>query len=82
MNNNDVLKKLRVVLELRDDQIIEILNLVNFRVSKGELGNIFRSEDHPNSYGCGDQLLQFPKWIGEICLRKGTKEGPKIREKF
>ncbi|RTL10026.1 MAG: DUF1456 family protein, partial [Flavobacteriaceae bacterium] len=58
MNNNDVFKKLRVALQLRDDQIIEILNLVNFRVSKGELGNIFRSEDHPNYMECGDQLLR------------------------
>ena len=34
MNNNDIFKKLRVALQLRDDQIIEIVNLVNFRISK------------------------------------------------
>ncbi|WP_445721194.1 DUF1456 family protein, partial [Flavobacterium sp.] len=43
MNNNDIFKKLRVALQLRDDQIIEIVNLVNFRISKGELADIFRS---------------------------------------
>ena len=32
MNNNDIFKKLRVALQLRDDQIIEVLNLVKFRV--------------------------------------------------
>ena len=58
MNNNDIFKKLRVALQLRDDQIIEVLNLVNFRVSKGELANVFRSEDHPNFMECGDQLLR------------------------
>ena len=76
MNNNDVFKKLRVALQLRDDQIIEILNLVNFRVSKGELGNIFRSEDHPNYMECGDQLLRnFLN--GLVIYLRGTKEDPK-----
>lgn len=76
MNNNDVFKKLRVALQLRDDQIIEILNLVNFRVSKGELGNVFRSEDHPNYMDCGDQLLRnFLN--GLVIYLRGTKENPK-----
>ena len=76
MNNNDVFKKLRVALQLRDDQIIEILNLVNFRVSKGELGNIFRNEDHPNYMECGDQLLRnFLN--GLVIYLRGTKEDPK-----
>lgn len=76
MNNNDVFKKLRVALQLRDDQIIEILNLVNFRVSKGELGNVFRSEDHPNFMDCGDQLLRnFLN--GLVIYLRGTKEDPK-----
>ena len=34
MNNNDVFKKLRVALQLRDEQIIEILQLVDFRIGK------------------------------------------------
>ena len=41
MTNNDILKKLRVALMLRDDQIIEILELVDFRISKSELGAFF-----------------------------------------
>ncbi|QHL89192.1 DUF1456 family protein [Nibribacter ruber] len=58
MTNNDILKKLRVALQLRDDQIIDILKLVDFNVSKSELGAIFRKEDHPNYQPCGDQLLR------------------------
>ncbi len=30
MVNNDIMKKLRVALQLRDDDIIEILKLANF----------------------------------------------------
>ncbi len=58
MTNNDILKKLRVALHLRDDQIIEILKLVDFNISKSELGAFFRSEDHPNYKNCGDQVLR------------------------
>jgi uncharacterized protein YehS (DUF1456 family) len=58
MNNNEVFKKLRVALQLRDDQIVEILKLVNFRISKGELSAFFRKEDHPNYKECGDQILR------------------------
>lgn len=76
MNNNDIFKKLRVALQLRDDQIIEVLNLVNFRVSKGELANVFRSDDHPNFMECGDQLLRnFLN--GLVIYLRGTKEAPK-----
>ncbi|TBN06394.1 DUF1456 family protein [Hyunsoonleella flava] len=58
MTNNDVLKKLRVALKLRDDEIVEILGLVDFRISKSELGAFFRREDHPKYMECGDQILR------------------------
>jgi uncharacterized protein YehS (DUF1456 family) len=58
MSNNDIMKKLRVALHLRDDDIIAILKLVDFRVSKAELGAIFRKDDHPNFMPCGDQFLR------------------------
>ncbi|EQC48755.1 PF07308 family protein [Bacteriovorax sp. BSW11_IV] len=58
MTNNDVLKKLRVALSLRDTDIIEILKLVDFEISKTELSALFRAEDHPNYKLCGDQILR------------------------
>ncbi|MDB5257080.1 MAG: hypothetical protein JWM14_1775 [Chitinophagaceae bacterium] len=58
MSNNDILKKLRVALHLRNDEIIEIMKHVNFNISKGEIGDIFRNEDHPNFKKCGDQILR------------------------
>ena len=58
MTNNDILKKLRVALKLRDDDIIKILSLVDFRISKSELNALFRREDHPNYMECGDQILR------------------------
>ncbi len=58
MTNNDILKKLRVALKLRNTDIIEILKLVDFRISESELGALFRKEDHPNYKECGDQILR------------------------
>ncbi len=58
LNNNDILKKLRVALKLRDDDIVEILKLVDFKISKGELGAFFRREDHPSYMNLKDQILR------------------------
>lgn len=58
MTNNDIFKKLRVALHLRNDDIIEILKLVDFEISKSSLQAIFQKEDHPNYKPCGDQLLR------------------------
>lgn len=58
LTNNDIFKKLRVAHKLRDDQIVEICALADFKVSKSELGAFFRSEDHPKYMECGDQILR------------------------
>lgn len=76
MNNNDVLKKLRVALRLRDDEIVDILKLVDFKISKSELGAFFRKEDHPNYMECGDQVLR--NFLNALIIHlRGTKENPK-----
>lgn len=58
LTNNDIFKKLRVAHKLRDTDIIKICTLVDFKVSKGELGAFFRNEDHPKYVECGDQILR------------------------
>lgn len=76
MNNNDIFKKLRVALQLRDDQILEILELVDFRISKGEIGNFFRNADHEKYMECGDQVLR--NFLNGLVIHlRGTKENPK-----
>lgn len=76
MNNNDVFKKLRVALQLRDDQIVDILKLVDFNIGKPELNAFFRAEDHPNFMECGDQVLR--NFLNGLIIHlRGTKEEPK-----
>lgn len=59
LNNNIMLKKLRVAFELKDTDMIEIYQLVDFRVSKPELNAVFRKPGHKNYRECGDQLLRY-----------------------
>lgn len=56
--NNVVLKKLRVAFELKDEDIILILEKAGFKISKTELSAFFRKEGHPNFRPCGDQFLR------------------------
>lgn len=73
MSNNDILKKLRVALQLRNDEIIYIMKLVDFEVTQSELGALFRADDHPNFKKCGDQILR--KFLdGLIIHLRGPKE--------
>jgi Protein of unknown function (DUF1456) len=76
MTNNEIFKKLRVALMLRDEQIVEILELVDFRITKSELGAFFRAEDHENYVACGDQILR--NFLNGLVIHlRGTKENPK-----
>lgn len=76
MTNNDVFKKLRVALMLRDDEIVDILKLVDFKISKSELSAFFRKDNHPNYRECGDQILR--NFLNGLVLHlRGTKENPK-----
>lgn len=72
MSNNDIIKKLRVALHLRNDQIIEILALVDFKITASELGAFFRNEDHPNFKPMGDQILR--NFLNGLII---YKRGPK-----
>lgn len=72
MSNNDVMKKLRVALKLNDEEIVKILLLANFTITKSELGAIFRNDDHPNFKPCGDQILR--NFLNGLII---YKRGPK-----
>jgi uncharacterized protein YehS (DUF1456 family) len=58
INNNLVLKKLRVAFELQEQDLVELLQSVGFNISKGELSALFRKEGHKNYRPCGDQFLR------------------------
>ena len=58
LNNNIVFRKLKIALELRDEDIQEILALKNFTASKHEISAFFRKYDQSQYMPCKDQILR------------------------
>lgn len=58
MSNNIVLRKLKIALNLQADDLLEMLKLNEFTLSKHELSALFRRPDHKNYRACLDQLLR------------------------
>lgn len=59
MTNNTVLKKLRIALELKEEDMLGILKLADVNISKSELTALFRKPGHKNYKECGDQFLRY-----------------------
>jgi uncharacterized protein YehS (DUF1456 family) len=58
MTNNDILKKIRIALELKEEDMLAIFRLAHFPTSKSELSAVFRAPTHENYKECGDQMLR------------------------
>jgi uncharacterized protein YehS (DUF1456 family) len=58
LNNNMVLKKLKIALNLKAEDVIEILSLAELRLSKSELSAFFRKPGHKHYRDCKDQVLR------------------------
>lgn len=56
--NNILLRKLRIALELKSYDMIEIFKLGGVEISDGELSALFRKEDHKNYRECGDKYIR------------------------
>ncbi len=58
LNNNIVFRKLKIALNLKDHDILEILDLVDLRISKHELSAFFRKPNQSQYRQCKDQILR------------------------
>ncbi|MBO1256109.1 DUF1456 family protein [Alteromonas sp. 5E99-2] len=58
LSNNEVLRKIRIAMSYKDDDMIDILALANFRIGKSEFSALFRKPDHRNYKAAGDQLVR------------------------
>ena len=61
VNNNQILKKLRVAFELRDEDLQAILHAADLQLSKSELGALFRSPAQQLSALRRPAAAQFPQ---------------------
>lgn len=58
LTNNMILKKIRIALELKEDDLLKIIELAEFEISKAELSALFRKPGHKNYRQCGDQFVR------------------------
>ena len=58
LTNNDILKKLRIALELHEKEMLNVLALGEMKISPSELSALFRNKKHRHYKICGDQLLR------------------------
>ena len=58
LNNNLILTKLKIALNLKAEEIIDLLKSVDFNLSKAELSALFRRPDHQHFRECKDQILR------------------------
>ena len=82
LSNNEVLRKIRIAMSYKDDDMIEVLKLAGFRISKGELSAFFRKPDHRNFKPAGDQVVRnllqgMVKKYRPESTRQTTQKGPK-----
>jgi len=58
LSNNIIFMKLKIALKLQADDVISIMDLAEFRMSKHELSALFRKRDHKHYRECKDQILR------------------------
>ncbi len=58
LNNNQVFRKLKIALNLRDEDIVAIMDLADFEVSKHEINAFFRKPTQKQYRVCKDQFLR------------------------
>ncbi|WP_372374056.1 DUF1456 family protein [Vreelandella venusta] len=58
LNNNMVLQKLRIALNLKADDILAVFEQVGLPLSQHELSAFFRKPSHKNYRECKDQMLR------------------------
>ena len=59
LSNNAIFMKLKIALNLQSDDILKIMDLSDFRMSKHELSAFFRKPGHKHFRECKDQILRM-----------------------
>ncbi len=58
INNNIIFMKLKIALNLKAEDVLEIMSLADMSISKHELSAFFRRPDHKHHRKCKDQILR------------------------
>lgn len=74
LNNNIVLLKLKIALNLDSKGILELMELAGFQISEHELSAFFRKPGHKNYRKCKDQVLRSFLQGMQLYHRPATKK--------
>jgi len=58
LSNNLIFRKLNIALELKSENVLEILALADFQLSRHELSAFFRKPSHKHYRECKEQVLR------------------------
>ena len=58
VTNNIIFMKLKIALNLKAEDVLEIMKLADLRISKHELSAFFRRPEHKHYRDCNDQILR------------------------
>lgn len=59
LNNNVILRKIKIALNLKDQDMLDFFTLANKKISKHELSAFFRKPDQAQFRNCNDQYLRY-----------------------
>ena len=66
LSKNDILKKLRIAMNFKEQDMLMTLKAGGTEMSKSELGALFRKPNHKHYRACGNQVLRnFIKGLTE-----------------
>jgi uncharacterized protein YehS (DUF1456 family) len=82
INNNIIFRKLKIALDLRDEDILEILLLADLQISRHELSAFFRRADHKHFRPCKDQILRNFLHGAQIMYRPEESDDESAEEGF
>jgi len=58
LSKNDILKKLRIAMTFQEQDMLSTLEKGGAKLSKSELGALFRKPNHKHYRACGNQVLR------------------------
>ena len=58
LTNNIIFRKIKIALDLKNEDVLNIMSLANLPISKHELSAFFRRVDHKHYRICKDQILR------------------------
>jgi len=77
INNNIILRKLKIALNLIDDDVLAIMALAEMEIGKPELTSFFRKEGHKHYRKLQDQILRrFLQGMEMKYKKPSTEETP------